>query len=107
LRPSSKPLSRRFTSLHVVIFPGKGAAILKGTRNGTEALRLAQSAIALSSPNNYVTADVLAAALAETGAFDQALKVLDTAITSAGDSTRLEAMKQHRAAYTQKQPWHE
>ncbi|NCF95019.1 MAG: hypothetical protein GWQ05_29280 [Verrucomicrobiaceae bacterium] len=38
-------------------------------RDGTEALQLAQSTIAVSSHKNHVTADVLAAALAETGAF--------------------------------------
>ena len=76
-------------------------------RNAAEALELAQSAISVSSPNDPVSADVLAAALAETGAFDKALTVLDTAIKSAGDSARLEAMKRHRAAYAVKQPWRE
>ena len=76
-------------------------------RNGTEALQFAQSAIAVSSPNDHVTADVLAAALAETGAFDKALAVLVTAIQSAGHSARLEAMKRHRAVYALKQPWRE
>ncbi len=76
-------------------------------RNGTKALQLAQSAIAVSSPSDHVTADVFAAALAETGAFDKALTVLDKSIKSAGDSARLEAMKRHRAAYAVKQPWRE
>ena len=75
-------------------------------RDGEEALRLAQAAARLSPKGDPVAADVLAAALAEAGRFDEALQVIDQVMASAAQS-RLAPMKQRRAAYAKKQAWHE
>jgi tetratricopeptide (TPR) repeat protein len=71
-------------------------------RNGTEALRLAQAAIRLSEDGDARTLDALAAAYAETGRFDEAVKAARTAADSAlarGDQEQANRIKARMALY--------
>jgi tetratricopeptide (TPR) repeat protein len=70
-------------------------------RDGKEALRLALT-LPVKTEASY--ADTLAAALAETGAFEEALELILTVLPGAEDSLR-EKLTQRRQAYEQRQPW--
>jgi len=60
-------------------------------RNGTEAVRLAQSASVAAGGNDAHALDVLAAAFAEAGRFDDAVRTAERALQLAGGSTGGEA----------------
>ena len=70
-------------------------------RDGKEALRLART---LPVKTEATYADTLAAALAETGAFEEALELILTVLPRAEDFLR-EKLTQRRQAYQQRQPW--
>lgn len=77
-------------------------------RNGAEALRLAEAANRGMSQKNPRVLDTLAAAQAEAGRFDDAIRTVDEAIAlaaQAGDDAFLDALRQRRARYEARQPW--
>lgn len=79
-------------------------------RNGREALEVAQQALAQGSTPSPRVLDALAAALAATGDFERAVRVLNTAIAQCqapGQAQLQQLLKNHLAAYTQSRPWRE
>lgn len=78
-----------------------------GVRDGASALRIAQS-LARRRPNDVGILDVLAAALAENGRFEEAVALetqLESAARAAGDSAGVARATARRAAYAAGQPW--
>lgn len=76
-------------------------------RNGGEAVRYAESAVALQR-NNYAFSDTLAAAYAEAGRFEDAVREQERALRLLGERPHpdLEAeFKRRLALYQQKQPY--
>lgn len=74
-------------------------------RDGREALTLASELAARAKPDDVATLDVLAAALAENGRFDEALATIRRALTvaAAQKNTQLEqALRAREAAYAAK-----
>ncbi len=94
-RPDSPPLQCRLALL-LATSPDRSV------RNGADALRLAQAAVAASGGQDPESAEALAAALAETGAFTNAAQTQAQVIASCGDSpTRTARLQCYRAG----QPW--
>jgi protein O-mannosyl-transferase len=78
-----------------------------GARDGTIALSLASRAVMLTKTNDANALDTLAAALAESGRFDEAIATADLAAKAAASAklSRVEAaIQQRRQAYMQKRP---
>jgi tetratricopeptide (TPR) repeat protein len=74
-------------------------------RNGTEALRLAQLANALTGGRDPAALDVLAAAYAETGQFDSAVQMAQVAVQSAPAGLATKIISDRLALYKQKKPY--
>ena len=77
-------------------------------RNGAEAVRLAKRACQLDSYRVPAALDTLAAAYAETGQFDLAVKTAQNALQLARDAGQTELLKDiqsHRDFYRAKRPW--
>ncbi len=79
-------------------------------RNGPQALELADRARQLLPTPNVYSLDVLAAAFAETGQFDSAVRTIDQAIAlaqQAGDTATIARLESRRRLYTQRLPYRE
>ncbi|MCX8091854.1 MAG: tetratricopeptide repeat protein [Verrucomicrobiae bacterium] len=79
-------------------------------RNGAEALQLAERACALSPRTNALLLATLAAALAETGRYDEAVQTSEHSLQLAraeGDSAFVHAEEQRLALYRQQRPFHQ
>lgn len=82
-------------------------------RDGKEAVRLAQEACALTRARDAALLDTLAAALAETGAYDQAVRIQETAIRVAesapasGTRLSLPAARERLSLYQSRKPYRE
>jgi tetratricopeptide (TPR) repeat protein len=79
-----------------------------GVRNGEQAVRLAKSAIAMSSSEDPNLMDVLAAAYAESGAFDRASAEIARAISAAdarNDKQLAASMRTRQQLYLKKKPF--
>ncbi|MEJ0088383.1 MAG: tetratricopeptide repeat protein [Limisphaerales bacterium] len=77
-------------------------------RNGIEAVKMAGHACELTSQQDASKLKTLAAAYAETGRFDEAIKTLQTAITLAAKSNRQELMNECTnmlADFQKSKPW--
>ncbi|MCE9590339.1 MAG: tetratricopeptide repeat protein [Planctomycetes bacterium] len=77
-------------------------------RDGAEAVRLAQRACDLSPSPDAEALDALAAANAEAGRFEEAVKMIDRAIQAAeksGNTGILSEALLHRAAFLKGRPW--
>lgn len=77
-------------------------------RNGEEALRLAQKACRLTRNEEHGYVDTLAAAYAELGRFDEAVKTQQEAIKlaqAAGDQESVAVYEERLQSYEQKQPF--
>lgn len=78
-------------------------------RNGAEAVQLATPLCRPGAVERYEHFDTLAAALAETGRFDEAITTVSRAITLAnarGDSAAADKYKSRLGLYRQKRPYH-
>lgn len=78
-------------------------------RNGFEAVTYAERANRLTGQNRPVYIDTLAAAYAEDGKFDEAIRAAKVAIGLArekGEIKQIDAMEQRLALYQQEQPYH-
>lgn len=74
-------------------------------RSGDEALKLARSAVKAKEPPSSLALDILAAAQAETGDFQGAIKTLDRAESLAKGNSRMEVLlRRHRELYEQGKP---
>lgn len=79
-------------------------------RDGREALALAKRAADLTSHKNAAVLDTLAAAYAETGAFDQAVATAQLALElaqAARNEPLAAKIQQHLVAFQQGKPWRE
>ncbi|MCX7723283.1 MAG: tetratricopeptide repeat protein [Verrucomicrobiae bacterium] len=79
-------------------------------RNGAEALELAGRAAELTNRKNPAVLDTLAAAAAETGAFQEAVQTAQAALelaTAAGNLRLAEQIRKHLDAYQRRLPWRE
>lgn len=79
-------------------------------RNGSEAVILAQKAVQLSRSKDPQHLDTLAAAYAENGMFDDAIRTAQTALTLGAGSTNASlsgAIREHLALYEQRKPFRE
>jgi tetratricopeptide (TPR) repeat protein len=77
-------------------------------RNGTEALRLAERAASSAGTHTVVAFDALAAAYAELGRFDEAVRTssaLVDALTKGGQDSMAAVVETHRATYASGRPW--
>lgn len=77
-------------------------------RNGAEAVRLAEAASRGAGGANPRMLDTLAAAQAEAGRFDDALRTVDAALAiaaKAGDNAFVEELRNRRARYEARQAW--
>ncbi len=77
-------------------------------RNGEEALRLAQKACKLTQNKRHACVDTLAAAYAELGRFDEAVKTVRDAIKlaqDAGDNETVEEYQQRLTLFEKQQPF--
>jgi tetratricopeptide (TPR) repeat protein len=77
-------------------------------RNGEEALRLAEKACKLTNNRQHMYVDTLAAAYAELGRFDEAVKTMQQAIElvkQTDDKENLAAYEERLKLYEQKQPY--
>jgi tetratricopeptide (TPR) repeat protein len=77
-------------------------------RNGKRAVELAEKAIALKDDANFL--DTLAAAYAEAGRFQEAIKTQERAITKLkqeGETQHLSKCEEHLASYKAGKPWRE
>ncbi len=78
-------------------------------RDGETALKFAIRAIFLQGKENALTADALAAALAETGHFGEAQRTADRAVSLAeksGDNQYANEIRKRQALYLANQPYH-
>jgi len=76
-------------------------------RNGKLAVQMAEKANRLSREGNPQVLQVLAAAYAEAGQFDQAVAASQKALSMAGPGAFAETIKKQMALYEAKQPFHE
>ncbi len=79
-------------------------------RDATRALELARSAVKLTGERDPLILDVLAAAYAEAGRFDDAVATAQRAIElarAAGRDKWIETMRRHLEHYRGNEPWHE
>jgi tetratricopeptide (TPR) repeat protein len=76
-------------------------------RNGKEAVELAFKACELSEWKDWSIIDTLAAAYAEQGDFDQAIKYQKQVLEIGKSSNDYDKIKQHLALYEQHTPYHE
>jgi Flp pilus assembly protein TadD len=77
-------------------------------RNGREAVKLAEEAIALSGRRDAAAADVLAAAHAGAGRFDAAVRIAEEALRLAGpDTAQAAEMAARLDGYRRRRPWRE
>jgi len=77
-------------------------------RDGKRAVELAEKAIALKDDANFL--DTLAAAYAEAGRFQEAIKTQERAITKLkqeGETQHLSKCEEHLASYKAGKPWRE
>lgn len=77
-------------------------------RNGKQAVELAENVCRATNNRVPFFLDTLAAAYAEVGRFDEAVRTAEQAIdlaTRAGDKKQAEAIAQHRALYEQRKPF--
>lgn len=78
-----------------------------GIRNGKEAVELALRACELSAWNDWSIIDTLAAAYAEQGDFDQAVKYQKQALEMSKSPGEHERTKEHLAVFEQHKPYRE
>lgn len=76
-------------------------------RNGKQAVDDAKSACSICSWRDWDTIDTLAAAYAEAGDFDSAVKFEQRAISKAGSGTNVEGARARLALYQQHRPYRE
>ena len=76
-------------------------------RNGKEAEKWAQKAIAATDSTNAFVLDTLAAAYAEQGDFASAVSTQEKAILLLKDTTRNNDFQAHLKSYQAKKPWRE
>ena len=83
---------------------------IDASRNGAEAVRLAEQACRATQNKNPEFLDTLAAAYAEAGRFDDAMKTIRQAISLAESSQQkvdLESFKRRSALYSSRKAYHE
>lgn len=74
-------------------------------RNGKEAVHFATLACELSQWNDSAVLDTLAAAYAETGDFDRAVKFVKQALSRNPDDDERKELEAHLTAFQHRQPW--
>ena len=78
-------------------------------RDGQQALSLAKQFLQMTGPENPIAWDTLAAALAQNGQYDQAVKAIDQGIAklkAAGREQLVESYTQRRKSYEHDKPYH-
>jgi len=81
-----------------------------GARNGPEAVRLAEQAVSLAGPGDALALDALAAAFAETGRFDDAVRAAREAVEAArgrGSTALARSIEARLALYRSRRPYRE
>lgn len=76
-------------------------------RDGARAVELATKAVALTNQRQPMMLRSLAAALAETGKFAEALRTIESAIQLLTEAPMVELLKRERDAYARQEPWRE